>query len=50
MRITTKENDIESILYSEKQIAAMVETLGEKLTEDQLDAALDVTTMIGQYK
>ena len=34
MRITTKENDIESILYSEKQIAAMVETLGEKLTED----------------
>ena len=23
---------------------------GEKLTEDQLDAALDVTTMIGQYK
>ena len=34
MRITTKENDIASILYSEKQIAAMVETLGEKITED----------------
>lgn len=34
MRITTKENDIESILYSEKQIAAMVETLGEQLTKD----------------
>ena len=34
MRITTKENDIESILYSEKQIAAMVETLGETLTRD----------------
>ena len=34
MRITTKENDIESILYSEKQIAAMVETLGQQLTAD----------------
>ena len=34
MRITTKENDISEVLYSEKQIAAMVETLGEKLTED----------------
>lgn len=34
MRITTKENDIAEVLYSEKQIAAMVETLGEKLTED----------------
>ena len=34
MRITTKENDIEAILYSEKQIAAMVETLGEKITGD----------------
>lgn len=34
MRITTKENDIEAVLYSEKQIAAMVETLGERLTQD----------------
>lgn len=34
MRITTKENDISDILYSEKQIAAMVETLGEQLTND----------------
>ena len=34
MRITTKENDITDILYSEKQIAAMVETLGEQLTND----------------
>lgn len=34
MRITTKENDIEAILYSEKQIAAMVETLGQRLTAD----------------
>lgn len=34
MRITTKENDVSEILYSEKQIAAMVETLGEQLTRD----------------
>ena len=34
MRITTRENDISEVLYSEKQIAAMVETLGKKLTED----------------
>ena len=34
MRITTKENDISEILYSEKQIAAMVENLGEQLTRD----------------
>ena len=38
MRITSKENDIESILYSEKQIAAMVETLGEQLTRDYADS------------
>lgn len=34
MRITTKENDISQVLYSEKQIAAMVEALGEQLTRD----------------
>ena len=34
MRITTKENDVSEILYSEKQIAAMVENLGERLTND----------------
>ncbi len=34
MHITNKENDIESVLYSEKQIAAMVETLGQTLTRD----------------
>ncbi len=34
MHITNKENDIESVLYSEKQIAAMVETLGQTLTHD----------------
>lgn len=34
MKITSKENDITEILYSEKQIAAMVETLGEQLTND----------------
>lgn len=37
MRITTKENDISEILYSEKQIAAMVENLGEQLTKDYGD-------------
>lgn len=34
MHITNKEHDIESVLYSEKQIAAMVETLGQTLTRD----------------
>lgn len=34
MKITNKENDIRTILYSEKQIAAMVETLGQQLTQD----------------
>ena len=34
MRITTKENDIKSVLYSQKAIAAMVESLGKQLTAD----------------
>ena len=38
MRITTKENDIESVLYSEKAIAAMVESLGKQLTKDYKDS------------
>lgn len=37
MRITTPENDIGKILFTEKQIAARVEALGMELTEEYKD-------------
>ena len=37
MRITTPENDISRILFTEKQIAARVEALGMDLTEQYRD-------------
>lgn len=37
MRITTPENDISQILFTEKQIAARVEALGMQLTEQYHD-------------
>ena len=37
MRITTAKNDIDRILFTEKQIAARVEALGMELTEEYKD-------------
>lgn len=37
MRITTPDNDISEILYTEKQIAARVEALGMELTAEYKD-------------
>ena len=38
MRITTAENDIDYILYSEEQIKKRVKEMGEQLTEMYKDS------------
>ena len=39
MKITNEQNDIESVLFTEKKISARVEELGAQLTEEYRDKA-----------
>lgn len=39
MKITNEQNDIESVLFTEKKISARVEELGAQLTEEYKDKA-----------